>query len=184
MSERNATKAMLEAIARGEDRTSLFWWMVEHHDEIIASAGTRISWVTVCARATQQGLMNTKGQPFTTRNARETWLQARRAVAKARASVAEQPPQPRRRVFPSRISPDWRPQVVIPSGLPQTEPARAVTQLASQAATSLPRFSTIDPAGNPLPPGHVFHDGNIVELHVAEMLDELSAEAAKKDSLK
>jgi hypothetical protein len=82
---RRQTKAILKAIARGEDRSSLFWWMVEHHDEILAAAeGRRIQWGTFCAEATRLGLTDTKGKPPTTRNARETWRQARRAVEEAR----------------------------------------------------------------------------------------------------
>ena len=70
---RRQTKAILKAIARGEDRSSLFWWMVEHHDEILAAAeGRRIQWGTFCTEATRLGLTDTKGKPPTTRNARET----------------------------------------------------------------------------------------------------------------
>ena len=111
---RSIRKAMLDAISRGENRSSLFWWMVENHDHIAGADRSRIHWKTVVARATALGLTDTTRKPYTEDNARQTWRRARASVAKARAmstqvaavGVISRPP--------SRMSPDWRPQEVIP----------------------------------------------------------------------
>jgi len=66
-------------------RSSLFWWMVEHHDEIIASAaGARLSWERLCPEFERGGLRDARGQPASVATARETWRQARLAVKRDR----------------------------------------------------------------------------------------------------
>src|SRR5271166_5861811 len=107
------TKAILRTIERSEQRSSLFWWMVEHHDELIqASAHQRINWSAFCTEAAARGLTDTRGCPPSAVNARQTWRQARKAVAEARAAEAAEPPPRPGSVYPSRIPKDWRPQVV------------------------------------------------------------------------
>jgi hypothetical protein len=111
-SDRRLTEAILKTIARGDHRSPLFWWMVESHDAIIeAASGRRIHWRGFCAEASRLGLTDTRGKPPTERNARETWRQARLAVAKA--SQAERS-APTVRSPPSRISPNWRPALASP----------------------------------------------------------------------
>jgi len=42
-------KTVLSEIAKADDRSSLFWWLVEHHDEIVAAAnGRRMRWRRRC----------------------------------------------------------------------------------------------------------------------------------------
>lgn len=109
---------VLEHIARSTDRSSLFWWMLDHHDEIVTAArGRRIRWKQFCADVTALGLTDTRGKPVTERNARETWRQVRRENARTeklrrerevtKAAVAEA-----RRHYPSRQPTEWRPEVV------------------------------------------------------------------------
>ncbi len=112
---RRSRKAILNAVSRGADRSPLFWWMVVEHDAILASARSRIHWKTFCDAAAKHGLTDTKGRPPTERNARETWRQARIAVARERAGAAK---LPKRSKPLSRISPDWRPEVVPPAVQP------------------------------------------------------------------
>jgi len=128
----NKTKSILRAVQRSNLRSPLFWWMVEHHDEIeAASAGQRISWKAFCERASAEGLTDTRGRPPTERNARETWRVARAAVAAQRRAAAAKPSRPGS-VYPSRISPDWRPQEVLPPAV--TTPASSLPALASAGA--------------------------------------------------
>jgi len=127
MTRRNRdTRAILKTIERSEERSPLFWWMVEHHDEMIQSAqGNRIRWAPFCAKAVERGLVDTRGRPPTERNARETWAQARRAVQEARAKLAARPPKP---VYPSRMA-KWTPPAIleaIAAGNPAVDGARAV----------------------------------------------------------
>jgi hypothetical protein len=104
------TKAILRIIERSEERSPLFYWMVEHHDEMLeAAGGKRIRWAPFCAKAVAHGLVDTRGQAPTERNARETWAQARRAVQEARAELAARPAKP---VYPSRM-PKWTPPAIL-----------------------------------------------------------------------
>jgi hypothetical protein len=94
--DRRQARAILHTIARSDARSPLFWWMVEHHDEIIAAAaGQRIQWTRFCAEAARIGLTDTRGQPATERNARETWRQARRMVERVNVRQAVTAPSPR-----------------------------------------------------------------------------------------
>jgi hypothetical protein len=80
-----ALRALLASIARPDDRSPLFWWLLEQHDAIVAAAaGRRMRWATLCARFAELGLTDTKGKPPTLRNARETWLQVRKEAARLR----------------------------------------------------------------------------------------------------
>jgi hypothetical protein len=90
--QKRDTEAILRTIERSEQRSSLFWWMVERHDEILqASERQRISWPAFCAEAAKRGLTDTRGRPPSEGNARETWRQARIAVANARKADAAKP---------------------------------------------------------------------------------------------
>lgn len=83
------TKAILLTIERSSLRSSLFWWMFDHHDDIVrTSEHRRIAWSSFCAEATKRGLTDTRGQPVTVVNARRTWRRARKFVAKGRVSEA------------------------------------------------------------------------------------------------
>ena len=158
--------------------------MVEDHDLIVASAGKRIYWKGLCARAAKLGLSDADGNPPSPRTARETWRKARVAVAEARAAEAAKPAAGPGSVFPSRIPKDWRPQVVPPAG----SAGAAGSAPVSARSRSLrirevgPRpppidldapleFSTVDGAGNPLEEGWVFYRGKVMTRHAAEQLE-------------
>ena len=119
-SERDVSKLVLKAIAQGGNRSALFWWMVENHDVIADKAGTRIHWQTVCAAIAEVGLTDTRGRVPSERNARETWRQARLAVARARQKVDAVPAAASRSKPPCRLPTGLQPQVVPPP--PGSEP--------------------------------------------------------------
>jgi hypothetical protein len=108
--KRKGLEAVLREITHSAERSSLFWWMVEHHDELAEAAqGRRLRWEPLCKRFAMLALTDASGKPPGPRTARETWMRARRAVATTRArSAAKGPAEPRRKP-PSRISPEWRP---------------------------------------------------------------------------
>jgi len=121
------SRTILATIARSNARSPLFWWMVDHHDDIIAAvAGQRMRWAAFCAEATHMGLTDTRGRPVTERNARETWRQARRMVSKARLLRAAMPPapQPLARIAPERQAPLVPPPPTRPAAPPATAGAR------------------------------------------------------------
>ena len=104
--------AILEAVRHGEERSRLFWWMVKHHDDLIAAAkGNRMRWTPLCATFTALGFTDTAGKPHTKRGAREIWLQARSYVSKRRAARERAETG---KTQPSRFPVTWRPPVVEP----------------------------------------------------------------------
>ena len=198
MARRQQTyKAILEEVARGGDRSSLFWFLTQHHDELIAQAdGKRMLWDALCVRFAEHGLTDRRGLTATPETARQTWLRARRAVAAARAqkAAADANGRPGDK-YPSRISPDWRPQIVPPQV--GTTPARAgaapsslpsvstqgseVVRAPVEAASDTPDFLTVDPSGAALEPGHVFFQGESMPRHMAEQLAGMLRHAKELD---
>jgi len=137
---RNITRAILKTIARGEDRSPLFWWMVENHDRIAASSRGRISWKGVCSEAAARGLTDANGNPPSMRTARETWRKARSLVAAEREREATTP----RRVGatpPSRLPKDWKPEAFR---------LQASTQAPPAARSSPPAFGPGLPVAGPM----------------------------------
>ena len=110
--QKRDTKAILKVIERSGDRSDLFWWMVEQHDEIIKKAsGKRIHWPSVCAEAARRGRMDRLGRPPTVMTAKKTWQRARKEVEAARAAETPAPPP---QINPSRIDKTWRPPSAPP----------------------------------------------------------------------
>jgi hypothetical protein len=116
--DRSHIEAVLAAIARSDERSTLFHWMHEHHDELVAAAaGHRMRWKALTARLAEAGLRDATGKPATERTARETWYQVRRVVAKRRAAQAAlhsatnptSPPQADTHRMPSKTAPGRRP---------------------------------------------------------------------------
>ena len=88
VSEKN--EKVLENIARPGNRSPLFWWMLERHDEIVEFAvGRRMDWKGFVAGATELGITDTLGRPVKERNARETWRQVRLEKARLEEWRAE-----------------------------------------------------------------------------------------------
>jgi hypothetical protein len=152
---------VLREITHSADRSSLFWWMVENHDELANAAnGRRLQWTRLCAQFAELGLTDANGNPASEWTARKTWERARRAVAKARELAAAKREAMPKRKYPSRVSPDWRPQVVEQSGL-AASPARrspsswsgrvsSTSEAHGLATDELGELPTVDPSGAPL----------------------------------
>ncbi len=133
--DQRLTRSVLQTIARSDARSPLFWWMVDHHDAIIAAvAGERIRWAAFCTAVTRLGLTDTRGQPPTERNARETWRQARQVVARAKLRQAGTTPSPK---LSSPITPDRQVLLVPPP------PKRPATPPAPVGGTPMPVGSHI-----------------------------------------
>lgn len=177
-------KAILAEAARGRNRSSLFWWMVKHHDQLAnEAAGKRLHWDGMCKRFADHGLTDTRGLPASARNARETWLQARRFVLDARAKhAAAQAARGPGNVYPSRMSNTWRPQIVgslpqggVGSSNPAT-PARAGAVAEPSVSTPIDapfQFSTVDDQGNQLEEGKVFYEGRVRTRQGAEQSERM-----------
>lgn len=101
---RKGLRAVLREITQSADRSSLFWWMVKHHDELKTTAsGRRLQWAALCTRFAELSLTDINGKPASPRTARETWLRVRRAVEEANRRLAAKPPSRVGAVYPSRI---------------------------------------------------------------------------------
>ena len=169
MSKRTRShEAILAEVTRSSERSPLFWWLVEHHDELIAqSAGRRMSWKALCPLFAGHGLTDINGRPPFPRMARETWFQARKAVSQAKARKAQAEAEAKARpgsTYPSRISPDWRPQPVQPP--PPTRPPMPATAPV--------------PAGTPPPSS----DGIVIspeaQAKIDRVLERMTAEDRRK----
>ncbi len=87
--KRMGVRAVLNQIEQSADRSTLFYWMSEHHDDLIAKAkGRKLRWVELCVTFAGLGLTNQHGEIATERTARETWYKVRKTVARKRADTA------------------------------------------------------------------------------------------------
>lgn len=127
-------QAFLDDVARSPERSTLFWWLSEHHDALVAAAaGRRIRWGPHIPRFLALGLRDGEGKPVTPRTASDTWSEVKRDIARVRAAKAA----PARDPQPSRMPATWRPQAATPPPSPL-----AVVQKANGPA----------PAANPQEP--------------------------------
>ncbi len=112
--KRSGLGAVLNTIARGPERSSLFYYLYDNHDEIVrASAGRRIRWEPLAADFSNLELTDGDGKPATAATARKTWGKVRNEVRKQRALRATgmlPVAAPRSKKLPA----DWR-----PSGYPK-----------------------------------------------------------------
>ena len=86
-------QAVLREITQSVERSSLFWWMVGHHQELTeASKDRRLPWRSLCAKFAELGLTDVAGKPATPVTARKTWQRARKAVAQAQRRAQDAKP--------------------------------------------------------------------------------------------
>ena len=96
------TQAVLERIARPNTRSSLFWWLLEHHDAVVQSAeGRRQDWKGLCATFESEGLTDLDGNPANARTARMTWWRVRKEKARIDALRAAERAERERRAAAS-----------------------------------------------------------------------------------
>jgi len=83
---RTGRGAVLKNIARGPERSSLFYWLYDLHDQIVqAAVGRRIRWEPIQAQAIELGLTDGANKPPTAERVRQTWYFVRKEVVKQRA---------------------------------------------------------------------------------------------------
>jgi hypothetical protein len=105
-------------IAQPDDRSSLFWWMLDNHAWMVeAGEGRRMRWGKLCSHFAALGLTDWTGKPATRGAARQTWFRVRRDVEAARKRTVESRAANRaeldaRKQFPSRLPADLRPKMV------------------------------------------------------------------------
>ena len=106
-------------------RGDVYCWLRAHHSQVAVRLATQeLSWSALAEALSREGLKGRNGVELTGRAVAQVWRRVCRDVeAEADAAAAAAP----KRKYPSRVSPDWRPQVVPPS-----QPS------AAQAASNAP----------------------------------------------
>lgn len=113
-------KSMFVAMTQRGERSKLFWWFVENHDDILEGAKRqRIQWAVVIERANELGLTNRAGASPTRKLAKLTWQRAQIYVTAARRADAAAPARPLS-PFPMPRSSDARPVTAEPPALSGT----------------------------------------------------------------
>jgi hypothetical protein len=173
---KRALRAVLPALTHGEERSTLFWWMLDHLDELVSAAnGRRPRWGQLCERFASLDLKDGHGRPPSPEAARRTWRHVRLFAASQEAAKL-----PKRSKPPSRMSPEWRPQEVVQTPPPSSNLSRQVAVVGGAPAAE-PEFATVDPAGTPLAPGYVFYNGKVMLRYVAEQVARALRQAREWD---
>jgi hypothetical protein len=146
-------RAVLREISQSPERSTLFWWMVEHHRHLIASSkGRRLFWEPLSIVFNELGLTDINGNPAKPNAARQTWLRARKFVAmEEQRRAAERRPWS---TYPSHMSKDFRPAPLqsgngLPEqGVPATPPqaVRPDTRVGRQPGESSPSAASSEPS--------------------------------------
>ena len=114
-------------------RGEVYSWLRAYQKEVAAAlAREELTWARLVADIALDGVTGRAGAPLTANAALRVWQRVSRdAAASLAADAAKKRPK-----FPSRISPDWRPQPVQPPPptrppMPATAPVHAGTPLPS-----------------------------------------------------
>ncbi len=105
-------------VKEGGDRSPLFWWLVDHAEELTRErAARRIAWEKHCARFERLGILDATGNPPSVATARKTWWRVRKFLA-------DHPPPdgPPGVAHRSRAKATWQPPV---AARPDASPAQA-----------------------------------------------------------
>jgi hypothetical protein len=121
---------MREEVRQGPDRSSLYWWMVDHHAALLAEGKAgRMPWLKLCKRFIALGLTDGSGKPPSPARACKTWREACIEVMAAadRAAPARLPP-------PSRQRADWQPPMarIPPPSTRHASPPPAANPIPAQ----------------------------------------------------
>lgn len=109
---------ILKAIARGPERSPLFYYLYDNHDDIVRAAmGRRIRWEPLAASLKDLALLDGAGQPPTPQTTRKTWWKVRKEVLKHR-TLRSTGMLPRAAVKPKKPSADWLPPALAQSNAP------------------------------------------------------------------
>ena len=78
-------KAVLKIVERGPGRSTLFYWMLDNHDDLLRVwPGRSIRWAALCAKFDALGLTDTNGKPAKEVTARITWWRVRKEAQEAK----------------------------------------------------------------------------------------------------
>jgi len=84
-------EAVIAAAHRSPRRSSLFWWLFDHYDELIEAKGLSahgLPWKSMCAVFSELELSLVGGAPITAERASKTWQRVRKEKARLAALEA------------------------------------------------------------------------------------------------
>lgn len=114
--KREDIEAVVSYLLQGPERSTLFWWLVEHHDELVEAKGCkRTRWGPLALQLASYGLTDRENKAASPAVVRLTWQRVRKYVANRNAAKTLQKVVGMR---PSRLPPTWRPQEALPSQRP------------------------------------------------------------------
>ena len=153
-------------------RSALYRWLRANHSRLSRRlARDQTSWAVMASEIAAVGILNREGKPPSSDSVRRVWATVCRDVTADQAAKAAKP----NRKYPSRISPDWRPQVVQPP-LPVQPPPP--TRHPMPATAPAPAGSL--PAGSSKPSG----DGIVIspeaQARIDRAMERLAADDRKK----
>ena len=172
-------------------RGYVYSWLRAYYRQVSAAleAGEQ-SWPSLVEAMARDGVTGRNGAQLTANAALNVWRRVCRDVDAAAVRRAGAAP---RRKYPSRISPNWRPQVVEPprpvgsAGASPSLPSASESspgQVKGGPGSGLVDFPTVDPSGAPLPEGQVFYRGQPMLRRVAEQLARIDRQAKEMDRFK
>src|SRR5271163_2616437 len=85
-------EAVIAAAHRSPRRSSLFWWLFDHYDELIEAKGLSalgLPWKSICAVFSELELSLVGGAPITAERASKTWQRVRKEKARLAALEAK-----------------------------------------------------------------------------------------------
>lgn len=160
-----ATKAAVSAIERGPGRSTLFYWMVDNHEELSGAALAKpIRWAHLCNTVHALGLTDTEGNPPSPAMARKTWYRARLVVRRQQSARQALASAPVVRMLPpthSQSPAGWQPAYATPRSSPQPQPlpppadttAETEAEAEARADANIARIQRhIDEAAGRIPP--------------------------------
>jgi hypothetical protein len=102
-----------------------------HHAQVAARLATEeLSWATLAEALSLEGLRGRNGVDLTGRAIAQVWRRVCRDVEAEADARAKAGPKKK---FPSRISPNWRPQVVTPLVASPASPSPTAPSLGTSA---------------------------------------------------
>jgi len=116
---RTGRGVVLKNIARGPERSSLFYWLYDLHDQIVQAAiGRRIRWEPLQAQAIELGLTDGANKSPTAERVRQTWYFVRKEVVKQRALRVAGGNRPSLTARAKRAPATWLPPALAQSNAP------------------------------------------------------------------
>ena len=117
-------------------RGPLYSWLRTHHDEIQSLRGRHLNlWAALVLDMAEDGVATLGDGPGLRDRTRHAWRRVERDV-ESESKVAKGKPSGGN--FPSRISPDWRPQTVVPPPPIRAPPPGPVPIPSSATAVTNP----------------------------------------------